>query len=137
MGTLHGMEHADEERAGVLVLRAWVEAGATHGLRVRITRSIRSGPAEPVSSASATVDGVCAVIRGRLEAPPPITAKGSPHSNVSSQARTRAGPSRSSRRWRGRGSLLVVMAYILVQTEVSKAAQVAKDIIDIPGVQEA
>jgi DNA-binding Lrp family transcriptional regulator len=33
--------------------------------------------------------------------------------------------------------LIVVMAYILVQTEVGKAAQVAKDIIDIPGVQEA
>jgi DNA-binding Lrp family transcriptional regulator len=33
--------------------------------------------------------------------------------------------------------LLVVTAYILVQTEVGKAAQVAKDIIDIPGVQEA
>jgi DNA-binding Lrp family transcriptional regulator len=31
----------------------------------------------------------------------------------------------------------VVTAYILVQTEVGKAAQVAKDIIDIPGVQQA
>jgi DNA-binding Lrp family transcriptional regulator len=31
----------------------------------------------------------------------------------------------------------VVTAYILVQTEVGKAAQVAKDILDIPGVQEA
>jgi DNA-binding Lrp family transcriptional regulator len=31
----------------------------------------------------------------------------------------------------------VVTAYILVQTEVGKAAQVAKDIIDITGVQEA
>jgi DNA-binding Lrp family transcriptional regulator len=31
----------------------------------------------------------------------------------------------------------MVTAYILVQTEVGKAAQVAKDIIDITGVQEA
>jgi hypothetical protein len=31
----------------------------------------------------------------------------------------------------------MVMAYILVQTEVGKAAQVAKDIIDITGVQQA
>jgi DNA-binding Lrp family transcriptional regulator len=31
----------------------------------------------------------------------------------------------------------VVTAYILVQTEVGKAAQVAKDIIDIAGVQQA
>jgi DNA-binding Lrp family transcriptional regulator len=33
--------------------------------------------------------------------------------------------------------LIVVAAYILVQTEVGKAAQVAKDIIEIEGVQEA
>ena len=31
----------------------------------------------------------------------------------------------------------MVTAYILIQTEVGKAAQVAKDIIDITGVQEA
>jgi DNA-binding Lrp family transcriptional regulator len=32
---------------------------------------------------------------------------------------------------------MVVAAYILVQTEVGKAAQVAKDIIEIEGVQQA
>jgi DNA-binding Lrp family transcriptional regulator len=31
----------------------------------------------------------------------------------------------------------VVTAYILIQTEVGKAAQVAKDIADITGVQQA
>jgi DNA-binding Lrp family transcriptional regulator len=31
----------------------------------------------------------------------------------------------------------LVMAYILIQTEVGKAAQVAKDIIAITGVQQA
>ena len=31
----------------------------------------------------------------------------------------------------------MVMAYILVQTEVGKAAQVAKDIVKIEGVQQA
>jgi DNA-binding Lrp family transcriptional regulator len=31
----------------------------------------------------------------------------------------------------------VVTAYILIQTEVGKAAKVAKDIIDITGVQQA
>jgi hypothetical protein len=31
------MGAADEERTGVLVLRAWVEADANNGLRVRIT----------------------------------------------------------------------------------------------------
>jgi DNA-binding Lrp family transcriptional regulator len=33
--------------------------------------------------------------------------------------------------------LLVVTAYILIQTEVGKAAQVAKEIIDITGMQQA
>jgi DNA-binding Lrp family transcriptional regulator len=36
-----------------------------------------------------------------------------------------------------RGSLIVVTAYILVQTEVGKAAQVAEDIVGIEGVQLA
>jgi DNA-binding Lrp family transcriptional regulator len=31
----------------------------------------------------------------------------------------------------------VVTAYILIQTEVGKAAKVAKDILDITGVQQA
>jgi DNA-binding Lrp family transcriptional regulator len=31
----------------------------------------------------------------------------------------------------------VVTAYILIQTEVGKAAQVARDIVDITGVQQA
>jgi hypothetical protein len=31
----------------------------------------------------------------------------------------------------------VVTAYILIQTEVGQAAQVAKDILDITGVQQA
>jgi hypothetical protein len=33
--------------------------------------------------------------------------------------------------------LLVVTAYILIQTEVGKAAQVAKEIAEIKGVQQA
>jgi DNA-binding Lrp family transcriptional regulator len=36
-----------------------------------------------------------------------------------------------------RRSLLVVTAYILIQTEVGKAAQVAKDIVETTGVQQA
>jgi DNA-binding Lrp family transcriptional regulator len=36
-----------------------------------------------------------------------------------------------------RRSLLVVTAYILIQTEVGKAAQVAKDIVEITGVEQA
>jgi DNA-binding Lrp family transcriptional regulator len=36
-----------------------------------------------------------------------------------------------------RRSLLVVTAYILIQTQVGKAAQVANDIVEITGVQQA
>ena len=35
------------------------------------------------------------------------------------------------------GSVPVVTAYILIQTEVGKAAQVARDIVQIKGVQQA
>jgi DNA-binding Lrp family transcriptional regulator len=38
---------------------------------------------------------------------------------------------------RRRRSLLVVAAYILIQTEVGKATQVAKEIAEIKGVQQA
>jgi hypothetical protein len=37
----------------------------------------------------------------------------------------------------GGGRSFVVTAYILVQTEVGKAGQVAKEIVEIPGVQQA
>jgi hypothetical protein len=64
------MEAAEEARTEVLVLRAWVEGRGSQGLRVRITRvkrPIQEVPVEPVSSASATVDGVCATVRAWLE----------------------------------------------------------------------
>jgi hypothetical protein len=64
---LHDMGTANEERTGVLVLRAWVEADGNNGLRVRITRTIPGGTTEGVSSAAATVDGVCTMIRNWLE----------------------------------------------------------------------
>src|SRR5919107_3585700 len=52
-------------------------------------------------------------------------------------------PSLRTRRYGRRGqrdtwrSVPVVTAYILVQTEVGKAAQVAKEIVEIEGVQQA
>ena len=51
-------------------MRAWVEGADSQGLRVRITRmtpSTQGAVVEPVSSASATVDGVCATVRAWLE----------------------------------------------------------------------
>ena len=72
------MGAAEEERTEVLVLRAWVEGAGERGLRVRITRMarpIQGATVEPVNSASATVDGVCATVRAWLEEllqrPPP------------------------------------------------------------------
>ena len=61
------METADEERTGVLVLRAWVEADGDNGLRVRITSTASDGASEVISRASATVDGVCTLVRSWLE----------------------------------------------------------------------
>jgi hypothetical protein len=64
------MEVAKEERTGVLVLRAWVEADGDHSLRVRITRiteTIHDASVEPMSSTFATVDGACTMVRGWLE----------------------------------------------------------------------
>jgi hypothetical protein len=70
---LQGMGTADEERTGVLVLRAWVEANSDNGLRVRITRTTPGGTTEAVISAAATVDDVCTIVRSWLEEllPPP------------------------------------------------------------------
>lgn len=69
---------AAEERAEVLVLRAWVESSGTQRLRVRITRMtwpIQGTTVEPMRTASATVDGVCATVRawleGLVDGPPP------------------------------------------------------------------
>jgi hypothetical protein len=64
------MEASEDERTGVLVLRAWVEAAGDHGLRVRITRisgTMDDATVEPLSSTFATVDGACAMVRVWLE----------------------------------------------------------------------
>jgi hypothetical protein len=75
---MQAMGATEEERTEVLVLRAWVESAGERGLRVRITRMarpIQGATVEPVNSASATVDGVCATVRAWLEEllqrPPP------------------------------------------------------------------
>jgi hypothetical protein len=64
------MAAAEKERTEVLVLRAWVEGSGASSLRVRITRMMRpieGATVEPMSTASATVDGVCATVRAWLE----------------------------------------------------------------------
>jgi hypothetical protein len=59
------MEQLGTERAEVLVLRAWVEETQTRGLRVRAMRV--TGSTEPMTTATATVDGACAIVRVWLE----------------------------------------------------------------------
>ena len=77
------MGAAEEERTEVLVLRAGVGGSGNQSLRIRIirmTRPTQEARVEPVTSASATVDGVCATVRAWLEElvegprpwPPPI-----------------------------------------------------------------
>ena len=61
------MERTDRTRTGVLVLRAWVEGDGGRSLRVRVTRTIHGDTRELVSSAAATVDGACAIVRAWLE----------------------------------------------------------------------
>jgi hypothetical protein len=63
------MDAAEEQRTGVLVLRAWVESAGERRLRVRVIRlrTVPGATTEPVTSASATVDGVCAMVRAWLE----------------------------------------------------------------------
>ena len=64
------MGPTEEERTEVLVLRAWVESAGDQRLRVRITRMaqpIQGATVEPLSSASATIDGVCATVRSWLD----------------------------------------------------------------------
>jgi hypothetical protein len=75
---MQAMGAIEEGRTEVLVLRAWVESAGERCLRVRIirmARPIQGATVEPVDSATATVDGVCATVRGWLEEllqrPPP------------------------------------------------------------------
>jgi hypothetical protein len=55
------MGSVDEERAQVMILRAWVEDG--HRLRVRVTQVTQDQAREPVQGAASTIDGVCALVR--------------------------------------------------------------------------
>jgi hypothetical protein len=64
MGQAVGMMEGST-RTGVLVLRAWVEG--EDGLRVRVAWSTHGARAEQSTRASATVDGVCALVRAWLE----------------------------------------------------------------------
>lgn len=53
----------DEERTGVMILRAWVEPGHEDRLRVRIIQLVQGEAAGSVGRACTSIDEVCAVIR--------------------------------------------------------------------------
>jgi hypothetical protein len=61
------MGSLDDERAQIMILRAWVEAGSQHRLRIRMTRVTQDCRSEPATSTAATIDHVCAVVRSWLE----------------------------------------------------------------------
>ena len=57
----------DEEHAQIMILRAWVEDGGQHRLRVRVIRVSRDHAGQPAISAAATIEGACALVRTWLE----------------------------------------------------------------------
>jgi hypothetical protein len=61
------MGFLDEQRGQVLILRAWVEASGNPRLRVRVTCVTQDRAGEPATSAVATVDDACALVRTWLE----------------------------------------------------------------------
>ena len=56
----------DEERAGVMILRAWVEPEHEHRLRVRLIQFRQGGSPAPVVRVFVSADEACAVIRAWL-----------------------------------------------------------------------
>jgi hypothetical protein len=54
------------DRTGALAIRAWTE-GEPKSLRVRITRTLDVSRRESESTAAASIDDVCAVVRRWLE----------------------------------------------------------------------
>ncbi len=54
------------DRTGVLVVRAWIE-GKPPSLRIRIVRTLDISGGQEESTAAASIDEACAVVRGWLE----------------------------------------------------------------------
>jgi hypothetical protein len=55
------------EQSDVMILRAWVEPGHSHPLRVRIMRTGAGEATPPAASMAATVDDACRAVRSWLE----------------------------------------------------------------------
>lgn len=60
------MTAIDEERAGVMILRAWVEPDHEDRLRVRIIQRVLGEAVGPAVLACTSIDEVCTVIRAWL-----------------------------------------------------------------------
>jgi hypothetical protein len=56
------------ERSGVLIVRAWVEAGAMPGLRARITQSHDLTSTEQTVTTTSDIDDILSTVRGWLDA---------------------------------------------------------------------
>ena len=55
------------ERAGVMIVRIWVEPGHEHGLRARLTESSDLASREQTTHSAATVDEIVALVRAWAE----------------------------------------------------------------------
>lgn len=58
----------DEERTGLMILRAWMERDHVNRLRVRVIRLDQDQAAGAVLQACASVDEACAAVRAWLVA---------------------------------------------------------------------
>ncbi|HVN60293.1 MAG TPA: hypothetical protein VMT59_03460 [Gaiellaceae bacterium] len=54
---------ADDGRAGVMIVRIWVERGHEHSLRARLTESSDLDSPEQSTTAASTVDEVVEIVR--------------------------------------------------------------------------
>lgn len=58
---------ADRERAGVMIVRVWIEGGSGNGLRARLTESTDLASREQETYAAASVDEVVELVRAWVE----------------------------------------------------------------------
>jgi hypothetical protein len=65
---VRAMEAVDPSPSRVLVLRVWIEGGATEGLRIRIVSVEDLVGAERMSVVAADVDEALAIVRRWIEA---------------------------------------------------------------------
>lgn len=75
MREMHG---SSSDRTGVLIVRLWIEANHTKGLRARITQTLDTMAGEEAVAVAASADDICAVVKRWVE---DFALPGSPEGN--------------------------------------------------------